>query len=95
MSSSTTTISVTTQPTQAQLTQLGVFDWSIWMKEVSEFPWTYDEMETCYFLAGEVVVTPDGGEPVTMGKGDLVTFPAGMSCTWKVKQAVKKHYKFG
>ncbi|RMF70410.1 MAG: DUF861 domain-containing protein [Alphaproteobacteria bacterium] len=28
------------------------------------------------------------GEPVTIGKGDLVTFPKGMSCTCK-------HYRFG
>ncbi|MEM8779574.1 MAG: cupin domain-containing protein, partial [Cyanobacteria bacterium P01_G01_bin.49] len=47
------------------------------------------------FLEGEVIVTPDEGEPVSMGKGDLVTFPAGMSCTWKICSDVKKHYKFG
>ncbi|MEM8719985.1 MAG: cupin domain-containing protein [Cyanobacteria bacterium P01_G01_bin.39] len=95
MSSQTATITVIPQPSQSKLEQLGVFDWSIWTKEVSEFPWTYDEAETCYFLAGEVIVTPDAGEPVSMGQGDLVTFPAGMSCTWKINQAVKKHYRFG
>ena len=94
MTSQTTAISVISQPKKEELDRLGVFNWSIWTKEASEFPWTYDEAETCYFLEGEVVVTPDGGEPVTMGKGNLVTFPAGMSCTWKIKQAVKKHYKF-
>ena len=67
----------------------------MWTKEVSEFPWSYDSQEICYFLTGEVVVTPDGGAPVTMGKGDLVTFPAGMSCTWKIVSNVKKHYKLG
>jgi uncharacterized protein len=69
--------------------------WPIWTKEVSTFPWSYDESETCYFLEGDVVVTPDGGDPVTMGKGDRVTFPEGMTCTWKVRQPVRKHYKFG
>lgn len=83
------------QPDSERLNQLGVFNWSIWTKEASEFPWTYDESETCYFLEGSVIVTPDGGEPVSMGKGDLVTFPAGMSCTWKIESAVKKHYRFG
>ena len=95
MTAQTSAISVISQPSKEQLDRLGVFNWSIWTKEASEFPWTYDEAETCYFLEGDVVVTPDGGEAVTMGKGDLVTFPAGMSCTWKIKQAVKKHYKFG
>ena len=88
-------IKVEHQPTAERLESLGVFRWSIWTKEVSEFPWTYDEQEICYFLAGDVVVTPAGGEPVRMGKGDLVTFPAGMSCTWRVLQDVRKHYRFG
>jgi hypothetical protein len=81
------------QPTVDKLQALGVFEWAIWTKEVSQFSWTYDSEETCYFLTGEVVVTPDGGEPVSMGKGDLVTFPAGLSCTWKVVQPVRKHYR--
>lgn len=95
MNSQIAAILVTSQPTEEQLDKLGVFSWSIWEKEVSEFPWTYDEPETCYFLAGDVIVTPDGGTPVKMGSGDLVTFPAGMSCTWKINQEVIKHYKFG
>lgn len=90
-----TAISVTSNPSKTQLQNLGVFDWSIWEKEISEFPWTYDETETCYFLEGDVVVTPNGGTPIKMGKGDLVIFPAGMSCTWRIERAVKKHYKFG
>ncbi|MDY6790934.1 MAG: cupin domain-containing protein [Thermodesulfobacteriota bacterium] len=73
----------------------GIYDWPIWTKEVSEFPWTYSEDETCYFLEGEVVVTPDGGDPVEMKKGDLVSFPEGMSCTWSIRHNVKKHYKLG
>ncbi len=88
-------IQINHQPTQTELETLGVLSWSIWTKEVSEFPWTYDETETCYFLAGDVTVIPDGGKPVQMGKGDLVTFPNGMSCIWKIQSAVKKHYKFG
>ena len=90
-----TQIQVEHQPSVDRLQELRVLNWPIWSKEASEFPWTYDESETCYFLQGEVVVTPDGGEPVTMGKGDLVTFPAGMSCTWTIQSAVRKHYRFG
>lgn len=90
----TQTIKIEHQPSQEQLKQLSVFSWPIWTKEVSEFPWTYDEQETCYFLEGDVIVTPNGGEAVTMGKGDLVTFPAGMSCVWKIRSDVRKHYCF-
>jgi len=87
-------IKIEHQPSQEYLQNLGVFKWAIWEKEVSKFPWTYDTEETCYFLAGDVIVTPDGGQPVQMGKGDLVTFPAGMSCTWEIISDVKKHYYF-
>ncbi len=83
------------QPDEKRLKELGVFSWPIWTKEVSEFPWTYDSEETCYFLEGEVEVVPESGESVKIGKGDLVTFPKGMSCTWKVKKSVRKHYQFG
>jgi uncharacterized cupin superfamily protein len=87
-------IKIERDPGQRRLGELGVSDWPIWTKEVSEFPWTYDAQETCYFLEGDVVVVPDGGEPVEMGKGDLVIFPKGMSCTWKVRGDVRKHYQF-
>ncbi|MBW4642732.1 MAG: cupin domain-containing protein [Goleter apudmare HA4340-LM2] len=87
-------IKIEYQPTQECLKQLGVFKWAIWQKEASKFPWTYDTQEICYFLLGDVIVTPDGGQPVRMGKGNLVTFPAGMSCTWEIISDVKKHYYF-
>lgn len=88
-------INIERKPNHERLQELGISNWPIWTKEASEFPWTYDEQETCYFLEGDVVVTPDGGEPVQMGKGDFVTFPKGMSCTWKIKKGVRKHYQFG
>ncbi|MDX1252525.1 MAG: cupin domain-containing protein [Gammaproteobacteria bacterium] len=87
-------IQIERNPSQARLEELEVRHWPIWTKEVSTFPWTYDCEETCYFLQGEVVVTPAGDEPVAMGEGDLVTFPAGMSCVWDIRRAVKKHYSF-
>ena len=88
-------IEVVHNPNTSQLAEMGVSSWPIWEKEVSEFPWHYDERETCYLLEGDVIVTPDGGQPVQFGKGDLVTFPKGMSCTWKVLKPVRKHYRFG
>ena len=82
-------------PGQQELSTLGVSGWPIWRKGVSEFSWTYSERETCYFLEGEVTVIPVGGKPVTMGKGDLVTFPSGLACTWHVTRPVRKRYRFG
>jgi uncharacterized cupin superfamily protein len=88
-------ITIIDEPTEDQLQGLGVRDWPTWQAAVSTFPWTYDEPETCFFLEGDVIVTPHGGEPVRVGKGQLVTFPAGMSCTWDVQKPVHKHYRFG
>ncbi|MEH1893066.1 MAG: cupin domain-containing protein [Nostoc sp.] len=87
-------IKIEHQPTQERLNELGVSKWEIWKKEVSKFPWTYDSQETYYFLEGDVVVTPNGGQPVEMGKGDLVIFPPDMSCIWEITSNVKKHYYF-
>ena len=81
-------------PESSTLEALGVFQWPIWEKEISKFPWTYDAEETCYLLNGKVIVTPENGKSVTITKGDLVTFPAGMSCTWEVLEDIKKHYRF-
>ena len=68
------------KPEEEEIERQGVMSWPIWEKEISEFPWTYDMTETCYIIKGEVIVTPDGGEPHTFGRGDFITFPAGMSC---------------
>ena len=78
-----------------ELESLGVFGWGIWSKEVSEFPWSYDEKETCYILEGEATIVFDGDEQRTIKKGDLVVFNSGLQCTWKITKPIKKHYKFG
>jgi len=91
----TSPITVTPNPGSEQLEQLGVAGWPIWSCGVSRFPWTYDEQETCLLLEGDVTVMPEGGEAVRFGAGDLVVFPAGLSCTWDVHAPVRKHYRFG
>jgi len=88
-------ITVTPNPDPAQLQSLGVTSWPTWGCGVSTFPWSYDEQETCLLLEGNVTVTPDGGEPVRFGAGDLVVFDAGLNCTWEVHAPVRKHYRFG
>jgi uncharacterized cupin superfamily protein len=85
-------IIVESNPDQARLDTLGVKKWPTWQKEVSVFPWHFPEQEIAYILDGECVITPEGGKPVTFGKGDLVTFPAGLKCSWEVKQPLHKHY---
>ena len=88
-------IEVEENPSEEKLQNLGIFSWPIWEKEVSEFPWEYADQETCYFLEGVAEIIPEDEESVTIEKGDLVIFPKGMKCTWKITEPVKKHYKFG
>jgi len=84
------------KPTAERLASLGVTRWPTWTKEVSKFPWTFGSQEIAYILEGEVSVTPDDGSAaVSFQAGDLVTFPAGLSCTWSVKKALRKHYHLG
>ena len=79
-------------PATTRLEALGTSKWPTWNKEVSVFPWFFHEQEIAYILEGECVITPEGGAPVTFGKGDLVTFPAGLKASWEVKKELKKHY---
>ena len=67
--------------------------WTTWEKEESTFDWYYDSQETFYVLEGDVTVTWDNGK-ISFGTGDLVTFPAGMKCTWHVNKKIRKHYIF-
>jgi len=78
----------------AKLDVLYVDDWPVWTKDISEFDWEYDVTETCYILEGEAIVTPVGKEPVTIKSGDMVTFPKGMKCVWKIIEPIEKHYTF-
>jgi len=80
-------------PSQEKLETLNVTNWPTWQKEVSVFDWVFPEQEIAYILEGECIVTPQDGLPVSFGKGDLVTFPAGLSVSWEVKKPLHKHYK--
>ncbi|HIJ32790.1 MAG TPA: cupin domain-containing protein, partial [Gammaproteobacteria bacterium] len=75
-------IKINHTPSQVELDAMGVNCWAVSTQEVATFPWVYECDETCYFLQGNVTVTPDGGTPLTIVKGDLVTFPEGLHCTW-------------
>ena len=65
----------------------------VWECDVSEFNWHYDSEETCLLIHGEVEVTY-ANTSVRFGAGDMVIFPKGLTCVWKVTKAVKKHYVF-
>ncbi len=79
---------------EERLKELGVSSWNIWDCPVSEFRLDFDnKSERSYILEGEIVVTPDGGEPVTIVPGDYVIFPDGLTSIWTVTKTLKKHYQ--
>ncbi len=82
------------KPSDAKLESLNIKEWGIWEKEESSFDWEYGEEESCYILAGDIIVKTDS-EEVHIGVGDFVTFPAGLKCHWTINKAVRKHFKFG
>lgn len=77
----------------AEKAKLGVASWPIWTCEAIAFDWHYDEDEDCFILEGQVTVKTPSGD-VSFGPGDYVSFPKGLSCTWTVTKAVRKHYRF-
>ena len=79
---------------QEELKRRGVFGWPVWTKEVARFPWSYDSIEECYLLEGDVTAETKDGKGVNFSKGDFVTFPKGLACSWNIKALVKKHYNF-
>lgn len=77
----------------SEQTRLGINDWPIWECAPSTFDWHYDEEESCLILTGDITVTTKD-QTVHIQPGDYVTFPKGLSCTWQVNEAVRKHYTF-
>jgi uncharacterized protein len=81
------------KPSKDEIERMNVYQWPIWEKEESNFPWTYDAEETCFIIEGHVFVVTQW-ETVEIQPGDLVVFPAGLSCQWDIRKAVRKHYQF-
>ena len=81
------------KPDEQKLNSLGVKSWSSWECDTSTFDWEYDSDEVCYILEGKVKVKTSE-EEVEINKGDLVTFPKGLKCTWNVLNKIRKVYTF-
>lgn len=80
------------KPTNAEIAKTTT--WDIWECEPSTFSWHYDQKEVCYILEGDIEVEDLHGNIISFGPGDWVEFEAGLSCTWRVKEHIRKHYCF-
>ena len=88
-------INISSPCTASVIIKYGIKSWPIWECQPSTFPWEYNQKETCLILQGEATITTDINEVFNIKSGDLVTFPEGLNCTWQIKKAIKKHYRFG
>ena len=52
----------------------------------------YKGFEFVHLLAGHIIITPDGGEPVEMKTGCAFVVEPGFSGTWEIKEPVRKHF---
>ena len=81
------------KPSQDEIRQTSA--WGTWNKEISEFPWSYGDKETCYILEGKATVTDTSGNSISFSQGDWVEFEPGLECTWRIEKPIRKKYKFG
>ena len=61
-----------------------------WECTAGRFNWHYDNDETAFITAGEAFITNGTTEERRIGAGDMIFFPAGSSCTWRIPVHVRK-----
>ncbi len=82
------------RPNRKKLSSMETEAWSPWECGVETFDWQYVQgTEKAYIQQGRAIVKTDW-EEVEISKGDLVTFPKGLKCTWTVLEPIKKIYTF-
>jgi uncharacterized cupin superfamily protein len=70
------------------------YDWTenivVWDCTAGRFQWHYSQDETAVVISGEAFILNEQGEERRLGPGDVVFFPAGTSCTWRVPDSIRK-----
>jgi uncharacterized cupin superfamily protein len=63
-----------------------------WRATPGTYHATYTDYEFVHMIAGRIIITPDGGEPVEVGPGDAFVVEADFKGTWKIVEPVTKHF---
>ena len=82
------------KPSPEKLEEIGIDTWAPWEHGVDEFDWEYNQTEKFYVKEGKAHVITESGQEVEFSAGDLVTFPRGIKCTWRILEPIKKVYRF-
>ena len=65
----------------------------VWEAEPGLSRWEFLERgEAIHVLEGRMVVTRDGGEPVTVEAGNAAIFPIGWQGTWEIQERIRKFF---
>lgn len=62
----------------------------VWECTPGSFKWDYCQDETAVIMSGEAFITTEDGSERQLRPGDLVFFPAGSSCTWRITAQIRK-----
>ncbi len=63
-----------------------------WQATPGTYHATYSDYEFVHLIAGRILITPDGGEPVEVGPGDAFVVEKDFKGTWKIIEPVTKHF---
>ena len=63
-----------------------------WQATPGTYHATYSDYEFVHMIAGRIIITPDGGQPVEVGPGDAFVVEADFRGTWKIVEPVTKHF---
>lgn len=61
-----------------------------WDCTAGKFHWIFSWDEFVHIQEGEVTITDESGQSVTLRRGDLAHFPVGMKTVWHVPHYVRK-----
>ena len=65
----------------------------VWESEPGRSRWEFATRgEIIHVVSGRMVVTEDGGEPVTLEAGATAYFPIGWAGEWDVRERLRKVY---
>ncbi|MFP4378749.1 MAG: cupin domain-containing protein [Spirochaetales bacterium] len=70
----------------------GILEWPRSERSVARFSWHYDATEVAYIEQGSARIETEDGN-IEIESGDLVTLPAGLDCTWVIRETLIKRYK--
>ena len=65
----------------------------VWEAEPGLSRWEFlDRGEVVHVLEGRMVITGDGGDPVTLEAGSAAFFPIGWKGTWEIQERIRKFF---